>query len=66
MHRQSRNRLITEDVVQGVVAQRLVVVVVIDMILIIGQWSGELHHALLVTDQGSGADLRGVGIDAGE
>jgi hypothetical protein len=48
MHRQSRDGLITEDVVQGAVAQRLILVVGIDTILIVGQRSGELHRALLV------------------
>jgi hypothetical protein len=36
------------------------------VILVIKQWSGELHCALLVMDQGSGADLGGVGVEAGE
>jgi hypothetical protein len=50
VNRQSRDGLITEDVVQGAVAQRLVVVVHIDAILVVRQQSGKLHRALLVTD----------------
>jgi hypothetical protein len=38
----------------------------INVILVVRQRSGELHCALLVTDQGSGADLGGVGVEAGE
>jgi hypothetical protein len=48
MLHQSRDWLLTEEVVHGMVAQRLAAVVGIDAILIVGQRSGELHCALLI------------------
>jgi hypothetical protein len=46
--RQSRDRLLAEEVVHGTVAQRLAAVVGVYAILVVGQWSGELYCVLLV------------------
>jgi hypothetical protein len=48
MLRQSRDRLLAEEVVHGTVTQRLTTVIGVDAILVVGQQSGELHCALLV------------------
>jgi hypothetical protein len=48
MLRQSRDRLLADEVVHGAVTQRLATVVGVDAILVVGQWSGELYCALLV------------------
>jgi hypothetical protein len=46
---QSRHRLVAEKVLHRTILQRLTVVVRVDALLVVGEWSSELHRVVLNT-----------------
>jgi hypothetical protein len=56
---QSRHRLVAEKVIHRTIPQRLTIVVRVDALLIVGEWSSELHRVLDMSWCCSGRARRG-------